>query len=56
MASKRNRDTYISWAHDTADLLHRVQVRAEATVHCKDLFVNDCCNRKAVETISEGLP
>jgi hypothetical protein len=25
-------------------------------VHCENLLVNDCCNRQAVEAISERLP
>jgi hypothetical protein len=25
-------------------------------VHCEDLLINDCCNRQAVEAISERLP
>lgn len=50
------RTTYISRSHDTPDLLHRVQVRAETTVHCEDLLVNNGCNWQAVEAVSEGLP
>lgn len=46
----------ISWAHNTADLLHRVQVRAQTPMHSEDLLVNDCSNRKAVEAIGECLP
>lgn len=53
---KRIESTYISWAHDAADLLHGVQVGAETTVHCEDLLVDDCCNGQAVEAVGEGLP
>ena len=49
-------ETYISWTHNATDLLHGVQVGTEPTVHCKDLFVNDSCDRQAIETISECLP
>ena len=48
--------TYICRTHDTTDLLHRVQVRAESAVHGKDLFINDSCDRQAIETISECFP
>lgn len=47
---------YISRAHDTADLLHRVEVGAETTVHGEDLFVNNGGNWQAVEAIGKGLP
>jgi len=46
----------ISWAHDAANLLHGVEIRAQTTMHCEDLLVNDCCNGQAVEAVSEGLP
>lgn len=46
----------ISRAHDTSDLLHRVQVRAETTVHGEDLLVDNSGDRKAVEAVSECLP
>lgn len=52
---KKNR-TYISGAHDTANLLHRVEIGAQATVHGEDLLINDGGNREAVEAISESLP
>lgn len=48
--------TYISWTHDSADLLHRVKVWAQTTVHGEDLLVNDGRNRQAVKAICEGLP
>ena len=48
--------TYISRAHDAADLLHRVQVGAQAAVHGEDLLVNDGGNGQAVEAVGEGLP
>jgi hypothetical protein len=37
-------------------LLHRVEVRAEATVHGENLLVDDSGDRKAVEAIGERLP
>ena len=48
--------TYISWTHDTSDLFHGVQVRAQATVHCENLFVNNGSNRQAIEAVGEGFP
>lgn len=47
---------YISGAHDATDLLHRVQVGAETTVHGENLLVDDSGNGKTVEAIGEGLP
>ena len=37
----RKSKTYVSGAHDTSDLLHGVEVGAQATVHGEDLLVND---------------
>ena len=48
--------TYISRTHNTANLLHRVQVGAQTTVHGEDLLVDDGGNRQAVEAIGECLP
>ena len=50
------RETYIRGTHDTADLLHGVEVGAQTTVHGEDLFINDGGNRKAVEAVGESLP
>jgi hypothetical protein len=48
--------TYVGWAHDTPDLLHGVEIRAQTTVHGEDLLINDSGDRKAVEAVGEGLP
>lgn len=48
--------TNISGSHDASDLLHRVQVGAEASVHSEDLLINDGGNRKTVEAIRKCLP
>lgn len=48
--------TYISGSHDTADLLHRVQVRTETAVHGEDLLINDGRDRQTVEAVRKGLP
>jgi len=56
VGKQRKIETYVSWAHDTTNLLHRVEIGAQTTMHCEDLFVDDCCNRQAVEAIGECLP
>lgn len=48
--------TYISRTHYTTDLLHRVQVRTQTTVHGEDLLIDNGGNRQAVEAIGEGFP
>lgn len=53
---KRRRKTHIGGAHNTADLLHRVQVGAQTTVHGENLLINDGGNRQTVEAISKSLP
>jgi hypothetical protein len=37
-------------------LLHRVQVRAETTVHGENLLVDDGSDRETVEAVGKGLP
>lgn len=54
--SQQRGRTYISGTHDSANLLHRVQVGAQATVHGEDLLVNYGRDRQAVEAVGEGLP
>lgn len=56
MELKRRVITYISGTHDPTDLLHRVQVGAQATVHGKDLLVDDGRDRQTVEAVSKSLP
>lgn len=48
--------TYISRTHNAADLLHRVEIRAQTTVHGENLLVNDGSNGQAVEAVGESLP
>ena len=48
--------TYICRSHDAADLLHRVQIRAQTTMHGEDLLVNDCRDWQAIEAVRESLP
>ena len=54
--NRQMRKTYISRTHNTTNLLHRVKVRAQTTVHGEDLLVNDGGNRQAVEAVGESLP
>jgi len=51
-----NSATYIGRAHDSANLLHRVQIWTQTTMHGENLLVNDRGNREAVEAIRECLP
>jgi hypothetical protein len=46
----------ISRAHNPADLLHRVEIRAQTTVHGENLLVNDGSDGKAVEAVGKSLP
>ena len=48
--------TYVRRPHHAPDLLHGVQVRAQPTVHCEDLLIDDRRDRQAVEAVGEGLP
>ena len=52
----RKSKTYVGGAHDTPDLLHGVEVGAQATVHGEDLLVNDGGNGQAVEAVGKCLP
>lgn len=49
-------ETYVGGAHDTSDLLHGIEVGAQATVHGEDLLVNDGGNGQAVEAVGKCLP
>ena len=42
--------------HDPADLLHALEVGAEAAVAAEDLLVHDGGDGQTVETVREGLP
>ncbi len=48
--------SYIGRPHDTTNLLHGIQVRAEATVHRENLFVYNGSNWQAIEAVGESLP
>jgi len=48
--------TYIGWTHDTANLLHRVQIRAQAAMHGEDLLIDDGSNGQAVEAVRKCFP
>ena len=48
--------TYIGRSHDSPNLLHGVQVRAQAAVHGEDLLIDDGGDGQAVEAVGESLP
>ena len=47
---------YVGRTHHSANLLHGVQIGAQATVHREDLFVDDGGNGEAIEAVGKGLP
>lgn len=51
-----SRVTYVCGSHYSANLLHRVEIGAETTVHRKDLLVDDGSDRQAVEAVRKRLP
>ena len=53
---RARQEAYIGGTHDTSDLLHGVEIGAQATVHGEDLLVNDGGNGQAVEAVGERLP
>lgn len=56
LESSDSSKTHISRAHDAADLLHRIQVGTETTMHGEDLLIDDGGNGQTVEAVGEGLP
>jgi hypothetical protein len=48
--------TYIGRSHNTTDLFHGVQIRAQASVHREDLFIDDGSDWQAVEAVRKCLP
>lgn len=48
--------TYISGTHDTPNLLHGIEIRAQTSVHGEDLLVDNGSDRQAVEAIRKSLP
>ena len=53
---ERQDETHVGGTHDTSDLLHRVKIGAQATVHGEDLLINDGGDGQAVEAVGESLP
>lgn len=47
---------HIDWALDLGNPVKAVEVGGEATVHAKDLLIDEGGNREAVEAIGEELP
>jgi hypothetical protein len=48
--------TYVSRAHNTTNLLHGVEIRAQTAVHGEDLLVDDSSDGQAVEAVRKCLP
>ena len=48
--------THIGGSHDAPNLLHRVEIGAQAAVHGEDLLINDGGDGQAVEAVGESLP
>ena len=48
--------TYIGWSHDTTNLLHGVEIRAQTAVHGENFLVNDSGDGQAVEAVGKRLP
>jgi hypothetical protein len=48
--------TNVSWAHNSAYLLHGVQIGTQASVHGEDLLVDNGGDGQTVEAVGEGLP
>lgn len=48
--------THIGRSHDTPNLLHGVEIRAQTAVHGEDLLVDDGGDGQAVEAVGERLP
>lgn len=43
-------------SHNSPYLLHRLQIRTQTTMHCKNLLVDDSSDWQTVETVCKGLP
>jgi hypothetical protein len=56
ISKEMSKATYISGTHDTADLLHRVKIGAQAAVHGENLLVDNGSNRQAIEAVRKCLP
>ena len=46
----------VSRSHNSTDLFHTLQIWAQASVHGEYLFIDDGCDRQAVEAICKSLP
>lgn len=46
----------IGWTIDIHNIGQISELRRNASMHAKDLILNDCSNRHSVEGISKGLP
>lgn len=46
----------ISGSHDSSDLFHGLEIRAQASMATKDFLVHNGRDRKTIEAVGEGLP
>lgn len=47
---------YVCGSHHSSNLFHTLKIRAQTSMHCKDLLINDGSYWQAIETIRECLP
>ena len=55
-ANRTGESTHVCGTHHATDLLHGVEVRAQAAVHREDLLIDDRRDGQAVEAIRKSLP
>jgi hypothetical protein len=48
--------TYICRSPNASNLIHRVQIRTQTSVHTEYLFIDEGRNRHTVEHIGEDIP
>jgi hypothetical protein len=46
----------VGGSHYTLNLLKRAKLWAQATMHAKNLLIDESCNGEAIEAVSESLP
>ena len=48
--------TYIRGTHDASNLLHRIQIGAQTSMHGEDLLINNGGDWQAIKAIRKSLP
>ena len=54
--AQQSRIWHICWSHDILDLLQILELWTQASMHAKNLLINQCCNGQGVENITENFP